>query len=743
MKKLRFIIPVFVMAFISVHCSNDDLEVPRDTLNEGGFETLYSFGFNEESGLSTSEGETGTEFTISATGNEVNRMQGVDGNALFFDGLSTTVSGELPTMELPQGLLTISLWTAVKSYPIGTAGMVTLMSQGGNTGAVVGLNKFGRVVVQLYVNGALQTTVASTKSIPRHQWSHITVSIDTKRGVVTTYLNKERIAENNTATGLITWPEGNTQVFIGKNAFGEKMGQFDIDYFSGALDEIRIIKGRPGVADVSTLFSAVNPPATVDFNTEFEFLAEDTNRPIYHPIPDYGWTNEPNGLMYYKGEYHMFYQKNDVFLGIAQQNWGHMKSQDLVTWEDLNNVLWPTSNPYDNFGAWAGDATVDDDGNPVIVYTGVNGVKASIALAVSFDDMQTFEKFEQNPVIAGRPSDVNLDFRDPFIWKEGNTWYMIVGAGIGGVGGNTVLYASNDLYNWDDSYQGVFFQGQMAEGEGEFWEVPIVHKFPNGKYLFLVQKTPDHTSPARTFYWIGDFNGQEFIPDHQEAKDFEVVNGFLSPTVTVDAQGRTTAIGIIPDEVSPGFQQQAGWAHLFSIPQVWELDSNNELKITPHPNVSEYRGEMSEYSSISLTPEEGNYLNESGRHYELNATLNTGSAEKVGFVLGRSDDGAEQLKVYYDVAAQEWVIDASQSSLAEGARKDIRRGSYPVAAGENVDVRIFVDGSVLEVFINGEDHFTGRFFPTLPSADGIELFVEGGNATAENVKIWEMQSSTN
>lgn len=743
MKKLKYIIPLFVLAFVSVHCSNDDLDIQRNTLNEGDFETIYTFSFDEEEGLITSEGVTGTEFQISSNGDEVNRMEGVEGKALFFNGLSTSVNGELPTMELPQGLLTISLWTAVKSYPIGTAGMVTLMDQGGNTGAVVGLNKFGRVVVQLYVNGSLQTSVASTTSIPRHQWSHLTVSIDTKRGVITTYLNKERIAENTTAKGLITWPESTTQVFLGKNAFGEKLGQFDVDYFSGALDEIKVLKGRPEVADVSALFSAANPPASVNFNTDYEFLNEDTNRPIYHPIPDYGWTNEPNGLMYYKGEYHIFYQKNDVFLGIAQQNWGHMKSHDLVTWQDLNNALWPTPTSYDNFGAWAGDTTIDEDGNPVIVYTGVNGVKATIALAVSQDDMETFEKFDQNPIISGRPADVNLDFRDPFVWKEGDTWYMIVGAGIGGVGGNTVLYSSNDLYNWKDSYRGIFYQGQIADGEGEFWEVPIVHKFPNGKYMLLVQKTPDASSPARTFYWIGDFNGQEFIPDNSQPTDFEVVNGFLSPTVTVDAEGRTTAIGIIPDEVSPEFQKEAGWAHLFSLPQVWELSADNELQVTPHPNVQDYRGEMTEFNSISLTPEISDYLNKSGRHYEIDATVNTGSASKIGFILGQSDDKTEQLKVYYDVPAQEWVIDASQSSLAEGARKDIRRGAYPLAAGETFDVKIFVDGSVLEVFINGEDHFTGRFFPTLPSSDGIEMFVEGGNATAENVKIWEMQSSAN
>ena len=743
MKKLAFFIPVFVMVFLSVNCSSDDIQIPRNTLDEGEFETLYSFGFDEENGLTTKEEVTGTAFTISANQEEANRMPGVSGNALFFDGLSTYVSGEVPSMDLPGGLLTVSLWAAVKSYPVGTAGMVTLISPETKSGVVVGIDKYGRVVVQVYVNGALQTTVATGEVIPRFQWTHVLVSVDTKRGVVTTYLNKNRIAESGTAIGLINWPEGSTEVILGKNAFGERLGQFDIDYFSGALDEVKIIRGRPEVADVSMLFSSVTPPSAVNFNTDFSYLAEDTNRPIYHPIPDYGWTNEPNGLMYYQGEYHMFYQKNDVFLGIAQQNWGHMKSEDLVSWEDLNSVLWPTSNSYDNFGAWAGDTTLDEEGNPVIVYTGVDGRKATIALAVSLDGMKTFKKYDHNPIISGRPSDVNLDFRDPFIWKEGKTWYMIVGAGIAGIGGNTVLYASNDLYNWEDSYKGIFFQGQIADGEGEFWEVPIIHEFPNGKYLFLVQKTPDASSPARSFYWIGEFNGSRFIPDHEQARNLEVINGFLSPTVTTDAEGRTTAIGIIPDEVSPEFQKEAGWAHLFSIPQVWNLDPNNELEIAPHPNLEAYRGSLSEYHDLSLSPEKSDYLNESGRYYEIAATLNTGTASKIGFILGASDDGREQLKVYYDVPSQQWVIDASESSLAEGARKDVRTGSYPIAAGETFDIRIFVDGSVLEVFINGADHFTGRFFPTLPSSDGIEVFVEGGNATAENIKIWEMHSNPN
>ena len=118
------------------------------------------------------------------------------------------------------------------------------------------------------------------------------------------------------------------------------------------------------------------------------------------------------------------------------------------------------------------------------------------------------------------------------------------------------------------------------------------------------------------------------------------------------------------------------------------------------------------------------------RKFEMEATVNVGNASKVGFVFGKSTNGQELYKVYYDTITKQWVVDGSQSSLSNLVRKDIRKGNYDINSNGTFDVRIYVDGSVLEVFVDGKSHFTGRFFPTLSDSKGVDMFVEGGNATA-------------
>jgi sucrose-6-phosphate hydrolase SacC (GH32 family) len=548
------------------------------------------------------------------------------------------------------------------------------------------------------------------------------------------YVNQQEIRNANVPSGSISFPSPNTPFSIGKNTMGEMLGIYDIDYFSGALDEIKIYSGVATQDAVDFINSQYNPPATVNYEINIDYSG-DNNRPTYHPIPDFGWANEANGLVLLNGTYHMFYQKNEVFLGIAQQNWGHFTSSDLVNWDEQNAVLWPTED-WDSVGCWAGDSQILQDGTPAVIYTGVDGIKAVIATATSSDGYQTLDK-NPEPIIDGAPSDTNLDFRDPYVWESNGEYHMIIGGGVAGSGGNVLYYSSADFENW--TYGGVAFSGSVSQGEGQFWEVPILYEFPNGKEMLLVQKTPDAT-PARTFYWIGEFENGVFTPDSSESKDLEIVNGFLSPTVAADANGLVTAIGIIPDEVEAEFQMQQGWANLFSIPQIWSLNANNDIVVQPHPNLINYRGEATSFPNIALTDGSSDHLNGySGRHFEMEATINTGTAEEVGFIFGRSSNGQEEYRVYYNMTTQEWVVDASDSSLSTQVRRDIRTGDYAIAPGSTIDVQVFIDGSVLEVFVNNESHFTGRFFPTQSDADGVDVFATGGNATMD-ITIYEINN---
>jgi sucrose-6-phosphate hydrolase SacC (GH32 family) len=246
-----------------------------------------------------------------------------------------------------------------------------------------------------------------------------------------------------------------------------------------------------------------------------------------------------------------------------------------------------------------------------------------------------------------------------------------------------------------------------------------------------VQKTPDGGSPARTFYWIGQFEDGVFSPDFSSSKDLEIVNGFLSPAVTTDNDGYITAIGIIPDEVNPLFQQAQGWANLFSVPQVWELDANDNILISSHPKLESLRGSTTSLNEITIQDGGSDYLDYNGRYFEMEAAINTGTASEVGFIFGKSPNSEEYYKVTYNLTNQEWIVDATNSSKSNLVRKDIRKGSYSITSGSTFNVRIFIDGSVLEVFIDDVAHFTGRFFPTFKNATGVDLFAAGGTATAD------------
>lgn len=728
MKQISTIFLAFMMLFIISSCNNEGDVTPVistvKTLDE-----VVAFKFDETSGTTTLESNTNSNYEI--LGNGINRMSGVAGNALFFDGLSNQITGTISSAILSASQFSMSLWASPKSFPVGTAAMMALTSDEEDSGVMIGINKFGQIVVQYYLDGTLNVQVAS-QSLPRNTWSFIMVGISPKSRLLKVFLNQELVLNTPISGSNISWPANNTSFSIGKNTNGGEIGIYDIDYFSGALDELKIYSGQLTDEIVNSEYSKYTPPSTVSYQLNIDY-SDDANRPIYHALPDYGWANETYGLIYLQGEYHMFYQKNDVFLGIAQQNWGHFTSSNLVDWEEQNAVLWPDEG-WDHYGIWSGCAIILNDGTPAVAYTGVDGQKAGIGTATSSDNYQTLVKDSYNPVIPQAPSSVNMDFRDPYIWEKDGVYHMVVGSGISSIGGNLVYYKSVDFENWN--YEGIAFQGQKNEGEGEFWEMPVIYEFPNGKEMLLIQKTPDAT-PAITTYWIGQFENGVFTPDFEQAKTLEVVNGFLSPTVTADEHGQITAIGIIPDEVDAAFHMEQGWANLFSVPQVWELDANNTIIIKPHPNLENLRGTQSTFNSLTLEGSGSNYLSDyNGRHFELNATINTGNASQVGFIFGKSPDSQEEYKVYYDFSTQQWIVDASNSSLSPLVRKDIRKGSYAINQGDVINVRVYVDGSVLEVFIDDKAHFTGRFFPTLANATGVDMFANGGSATAD-VTIYE------
>ncbi len=203
----------------------------------------------------------------------------------------------------------------------------------------------------------------------------------------------------------------------------------------------------------------------------------------YHFRPKKGWINDPNGLVYFKGYYHIFYQHapDSETPWNQPMHWGHARTKDFLTWEELPVALTP-GDSYDGGGCWSGTAIVKDD-KLYLFYAAITAV-STVAVAVSEDGIN-FEKYKGNPVIDGFPSDGGPDFRDPAVCCIDGLYYCIVASGNPEKkAGRLLLYKSEDLFDWD-------YVGIMSEWANcKYTECPSFVEAENGKFLLATSVCP-------------------------------------------------------------------------------------------------------------------------------------------------------------------------------------------------------------------------------------------------------------
>jgi len=472
-------------------------------------------------------------------------------------------------------------------------------------------------------------------------------------------------------------------------------------------------------------------------------LAGDRHRPRYHFLPPANWLNDPNGLIQWKGQYHLFYQYNPNGPFHATIHWGHAVSSDLVHWTDLPIALAPTPESPDAEGCYSGCA-VDHNGVPTFIYSGHNqanpGAFQLPCLATGDDELLTWTKYAENPIIPGPPQDLDvIGFRDHCVWKEADTWYQLIGSGITGVGGTALLYRSQDLVRWE--YMHPICIGDLTKTEplwtGSMWECPDL--FSLGDKHVLIVSVWDNRHTYYPIYFVGAYAAHTFSPELPRKLDFGA--SFYAPQTMRDDQGRRLMWGWLREGRDIKAQRAAGWSGVMSLPRILTMRSDGMLGVEPAPELATLRRKHMQWTDIDLTPTSSDVFSDlRGDTLEIIAEFEPGDATEFGIKVRCSPDGAEQTQISYDRISQRLVVDPQRSSVSDLVDREVQGGPLELASGEPLKLHIFLDRSVVEVFANGRACVTSRIYPSRADSLGIDLLVLNGTVKLRAMDIWEMGS---
>jgi fructan beta-fructosidase len=475
-------------------------------------------------------------------------------------------------------------------------------------------------------------------------------------------------------------------------------------------------------------------------------------RPQFHVSPPEKWVNDPNGLVYYQGEYHLFYQHNPHDTVWGPMHWGHAVSRDLVNWTHLPIALYP-----DEIGTiFSGSAVIDwhntagfGEAAMVAIFTHDASGRQMQSLAYSTDNGRTWTKYEGNPVL--EPPNNIRNFRDPkVVWYQPENgdgyWVMAV------TGGNIVLfYTSPDLKHWESS--GGF--GLTHGATCGVWETPDLFKLPvddGPETRWVLAVAIGSCAPAEGSgmqYFIGNFDGKTFTNDNDKDQVLWADFGadFYAPQSWSDApDGRKTWIGWMNNWVYAQDIPTSSWRGAFTIPRDLALKTTPEgirLVQTPVVELEMLRGEHWLWEGVGVTAVSPQLSAISGSTLEIIAefpvTPNM-DADRFGFRLHTGS--GEHTTIGYVTKEQIAFLDRSQSGQTDFNElfPGIHLAQMPPIDGF-IRLRLFIDHASVELFANdGLVTITDQFFPTGDRLQ-IELFADGGDVVVSKLDVYQLNSA--
>lgn len=304
----------------------------------------------------------------------------------------------------------------------------------------------------------------------------------------------------------------------------------------------------------------------------------------YHIMAKQGWINDPNGLVYFKGYYHVFFQYYPHDAKWGPMHWGHVRSKDLIHWEDLPIALFPE----DEDGCFSGSA-IEHDGKLFLLYTAHHDLKGEITSVVQeqnlaySEDGINFTKYEGNPVIRVPLSDNTENFRDPKIWSDGNKFYCVIGGQTLDKRGQVLVYESDDIYHWH--FKKTLAQSETADKEGYMWECPDYFEINGQKILMMspqgIKAQGEHFNNLfQCGYFIGQEKEDKFLYPANSFKELDQGHDFYAAQTLLAPDGRRILIAWMSMWEKDIPEQADGWAGCMTFPRELTI-KNGKLIMQP------------------------------------------------------------------------------------------------------------------------------------------------------------------
>lgn len=544
-------------------------------------------------------------------------------------------------------------------------------------------------------------------------------------------------------------PEGKVNIIVNNEFQLEqniniRLAREKVDYYV-PLD-LSAYQGKSVSVDVTGMPASSLCWKEIKLSDTFDSSNRETYRPVYHHTPVYGWMNDPNGMFYKDGVYHLYFQYNPYGSMWGNMTWGHSTSTDLTHWTYEGTAIVPD--------AWeavfSGSCVVDKDntagfgkGAVVAFYTSAKstpwGDIQSQSMAYSLDNGKTFIKYEHNPILTS----TERDFRDPkvFWYAPGKHWVMMLA-----VGQEMQIYSSGNLKEWkkESSF------GAMQGAHGGVWECPdlvevAVEGSKEKKWVLICNLNPGGPfGGSAAQYFVGSFDGKKFVnesPTQTKWLDWGKDN-YATVTWSNAPAGRCIALGWM-----------SNWQYANNVPTTQYRSANTlardltlyraggelYLKSKPSPEIKKARAEEKKISTFEV---KGNYevaslLADNKGAYEIEMTIENKGTSKIDFSL--MNEKGEKVAMYYDVVRKQFVMDRSASGIVGFSRDFPAVTVAPVRNTDQIHLRLFIDRSSVEAFgEEGEYVMTNLVFPAEPY-NRMVFSSDKGSYIVKSMNVYRLQ----